>query len=85
MLATPSPYNSNYESIPSNNQWRMDNRQHSARIVSGDSPLDYNFPFKQSGLFIPLLHTHPFLSQNSMNNTPEATAPGVSFIQRGWI
>ena len=29
-------------SIPSGAQLRMDHRQHSARIVSGDSPLNYN-------------------------------------------
>jgi hypothetical protein len=31
-----------YGSIPSDAQWRMDNRQQGARIVNGDSPLNYN-------------------------------------------
>ena len=35
-------------SIPSGAQWRMDHRLHSARIVGGDSPLNYNL-FQTSG------------------------------------
>ena len=36
--------NCNYHgSIPSSTQWRVDHRQHFARIVSGDSPRNYNF------------------------------------------